>query len=486
MKETRYFVVIESGSGHYRIGGTLSGGEDGGRAVGWSIADLGYQGASWTTNSLKSRIAVRGRNAPASAAPVVENAIPDRVATVGVEFEFAFDANTFRDPDRFDTLTWTATKGDGTDLPAWLAFDAATRTFSGTPAVTDVETLEVRVTADDRRGGTVTDTFNIVVGTNAVPTAADGEVETDEDVGYAFAAADFNFSDTDTGDALAGVKVVTLPGSGKGTLKLDGTAIPATELPKTVTRAELDDDKLVYDPPRDANGDDYTSFTFRVNDGDADSASAYTMTVDVDSVPDVTDVAVTSTPTSGTADPKDTYGVGEKIQVTVTFDEAVTVTGNPTLGVMVGTNTRVAAYGSGTGTTELVFEYTVVAEDMDDNGVSIAADALTRDSDDKIENSAEKAADLTFAAVAARATQKVDGSLTPPADIAPDLQQRRGRRRHAGHHHERGSGCGGEPGQFGLCREEDPGRRQRDHGEFDRNADHQRRDGDADLGRGRW
>ena len=47
------------------------------------------------------------------------------------------------------------------------------------------------------------------------------------------------------------------------------------------------------------------------------------MTINVDPVPDVTQVVVTSTPNSGTAD---TYGRGEVIQVTVTFDEAVTVT----------------------------------------------------------------------------------------------------------------------------------------------------------------
>ena len=38
-----------------------------------------------------------------------------------------------------DTLTYTATKAAGTDLPLWLAFAASTRTFSGTP--TDAGTV---------------------------------------------------------------------------------------------------------------------------------------------------------------------------------------------------------------------------------------------------------------------------------------------------------------------------------------------------------
>ncbi|NTV75870.1 MAG: hypothetical protein HGA66_16905, partial [Holophaga sp.] len=32
-----------------------------------------------------------------------------------------------------DTLTYTATQADGSALPTWLTFTAATRTFSGTP-----------------------------------------------------------------------------------------------------------------------------------------------------------------------------------------------------------------------------------------------------------------------------------------------------------------------------------------------------------------
>jgi hypothetical protein len=43
---------------------------------------------------------------------------------------------------------------------------------------------------------------------------------------------------------------------------------------------------LVYTPVANGNGDPYTTFQFKVNDGTADSASAYTMTVDVTPVND--------------------------------------------------------------------------------------------------------------------------------------------------------------------------------------------------------
>ena len=103
---------------------------------------------------------------------------------------------------------------------------------------------------------------------------------TNEDSAYTFTVADFNFADTDAIDALRSVKITTLPGTGKGTLSVNGTAIAAGELPKAVTRAELAANGLTYTPPQDANGDAYTTFGFKVNDGAADSAD-YSMTIDV-------------------------------------------------------------------------------------------------------------------------------------------------------------------------------------------------------------
>ena len=86
-----------------------------------------------------------------------------------------------------------------------------------------------------------------------LPTASNGTVATNEDTDHAFAATDFNYSDSD-GDALASVKVTELPAAGKGTLRLDGTAITSTDLPKTVTKAELDDGKLKYTRPPTRTG----------------------------------------------------------------------------------------------------------------------------------------------------------------------------------------------------------------------------------------
>ena len=115
---------------------------------------------------------------------------------------------------------------------------------------------------------------------NTAPTAANNTVTTGEDRPYTFTAVDFGFMDADAGAALARVKIVTLPAA--GTLALDGTAVTALD-----GRHQGPDrrDMLTFTPARDAHGDAYTTFTFKVNDGTDDSASAYTMTIDVTDSP---------------------------------------------------------------------------------------------------------------------------------------------------------------------------------------------------------
>ena len=95
-------------------------------------------------------------------APTVMNEIPDQIATAGTAFSYTFPATTFTDADSGDMLTYTAVEDGETGLPTWLNFNAATRTFSGTPGASDVETLTVTVTASDGTDS-VTDTFDIVV-----------------------------------------------------------------------------------------------------------------------------------------------------------------------------------------------------------------------------------------------------------------------------------------------------------------------------------
>ena len=67
-----------------------------------------------------------------------------------------------------------------------------------------------------------------------------------------------------------------------------------------------------------------------------------------------------------------TYIIGESFDVTVTFNESVTVdatNGSPSLGLNVGDVVKQAVYHSGTGTAMLTFRYTVAEHDEDTDGV---------------------------------------------------------------------------------------------------------------------
>ena len=144
-------------------------------------------------------VAAAGNNAP-----TVANTIPDQTATVGTAFSYVFPANTFSDADTSDTLTYTATKAAGTDLPLWLAFAASTRTFSGTP--TDAGMVALKVTASDGNGGSVSDEFDIVVAAagNNAPTVANTIPDQTATAGTAFSYVfpANTFSDADTSDTL--------------------------------------------------------------------------------------------------------------------------------------------------------------------------------------------------------------------------------------------------------------------------------------------
>jgi len=111
------------------------------------------------------------------------------------------------------------------------------------------------------------------------PTAANKTVTTNEDTDYTFTTADFNFSDVDAGDSLTQVQITTL--ETVGSLELSGAAVTLNQV---ITAADISAGNLKFVPVGNANGAGYDNFQFKVHDGIAYSASAYTMTVDVTAV----------------------------------------------------------------------------------------------------------------------------------------------------------------------------------------------------------
>ena len=88
--------------------------------------------------------------------------------------------------------------------------------------------------------------------------------------------------------------------------------------------------------------------------------------------PTVSTVAITSGP--GT---DNTYALGDTITVSLTFSEAVTITGTPYVTVDIGGQPRNAAYSSaGAATGQILFGYTVRLGDRDTDGITALANSL--------------------------------------------------------------------------------------------------------------
>ncbi|MBB3590835.1 uncharacterized protein YhjY with autotransporter beta-barrel domain [Rhizobium sp. BK529] len=103
-------------------------------------------------------------------------------------------------------------------------------------------------------------------------------------------------------------------------------------------------------------------------------------------------VAAVSVPANGY------YRAGDNLTFMVHFSENVTVTGTPSLSVVIGSSSRAANYLGGSGTSALAFGYTVQPGDMDLDGVSLGA--MINLNGGTIENAGGEAADTTLNNVA--------------------------------------------------------------------------------------
>ena len=329
----------------------------------WSIGDerlfTNDSSQGWTTSSNSLKIAIIGTAAgggtPSNNAPVFDPATATRTVAensaagtnVGAVIPEATDADN-------DTLAYSM---EGTDA-ASFEFTASTRQITTKTGVTynyeaTKNSYTVTVTATDGTdSGTITVTINVtdvaekpdkpdpptlaaVTGSSTSLTATwtapglnDGPAITGYDVGYKVSTANSWTSFTHT-----------------------GTGVTATITGLTAS----------------------TSYQVRVlakngeTDSDWSDASTAVSTNAAGTTPTITTVAITSTPVLET----DTYGAGERIEVTVTFSEAVNATEATTFVLSVGGDDTRAPLLFGSGTTRLVFSYTVRASDEDDDGIWI-------------------------------------------------------------------------------------------------------------------
>lgn len=127
--------------------------------------------------------------------------------------------------------------------------------------------------------------------------------------------------------------------------------------------------------------------------------------------PRVTDIFLGSSPARG-----DTYELGETIEVRVQFDRAVTATGKPQVALTIGSETRHAAL-FGWGRQHLTFTYTVQEEDRDEDGISIAANALHLDGGTIMAAVGATEVDLTHGPVVADRGSRVNGRDSAPPRV---------------------------------------------------------------------
>ena len=93
--------------------------------------------------------------------PEVVRPVPELTAAAGRRFRYQLADDTFLSPEG-GRLTWRLRQEDGTALPGWLRFSAATRTLSGTVPAGAAD-LTLRVTARDAAGREAGDGFHLFI-----------------------------------------------------------------------------------------------------------------------------------------------------------------------------------------------------------------------------------------------------------------------------------------------------------------------------------
>lgn len=144
-----------------------------------------------------------------------------------------------------------------------------------------------------------TEAFNIsIVAINDIPTAKDKTILIDKNVSTILNVNDFSYNDVDN-DVMSGLQIIALPT--KGSLEyFNGTSWNTVTLNQTISKTDIDANKLRFTPISNESGVAYANFKFRVSDGKSYS-SEHTITYTVNSN-DTSVVSIESVKSSGTID----------------------------------------------------------------------------------------------------------------------------------------------------------------------------------------
>ncbi len=244
----------ETATLHFRAWDQTSGTATAGSSTAFADTSTSGGSSAFSTNSAQASLMVTSVND----APTVGSAIGSQSATKDAVFSFTVPNSAFVDIDTGDTLTLTATLADGSALPTWLSFNPSTRTFSGTPARSDVGNLSIRVTATDSSSASVSTTFSLTVNnSNQPPIVANpvADQSVAQDGNFSFTVPTGTFTDPDAGEILT-----------FSATRADGSALPTwlSFNPSTRTFSGTP-----------ANGD-IGNLTIRVTATDSENASVST------------------------------------------------------------------------------------------------------------------------------------------------------------------------------------------------------------------
>ena len=323
---------------------------------GVAFTDAGYEGTGTTTTleglqpDTAYEVHVRAHNdegtsdwsAPGTGAtdqpPLDAPVLDDQTAAAGTPFRYQFAAVA-------QAVDYHATRADGTVLPGWLHFDAATRTFGGIPPAAGMLSIEVTATDGPERSASATFALGVV---QATPVAVDDEATVAEG---GTVRIDVLANDTDfEGDPLS-VHLVAATSHGAVQVNADGTVTYTHDASETV-------------------GD---QFRYRVHDGTADSGVA-TVTIAVEGVND-----------APTADAGADQVVAEEAAVQLSGSgtdpegEVLTYQWSQVSGSTVALNDATSAAPQFTAPTQLVADAMLVFELVvtDASGAVSAPDAVT-------------------------------------------------------------------------------------------------------------
>ena len=219
---------------------------------------------------------------PVNDAPVVSVVVADQTVAEDTSWPFQIPVGAFTDVDNA-SLTYKATLASGAALPSWLSFDAATRTFSGTPPQNYNGSIDLTVTASDGLLNT-TDTFTLTVTpVNDAPVVAapTADQRINEDTPWSFQVPAGAFKDVESANLTY---TATLA---------NGSSLPAWLGFNASTRT------FAGTPPQDTNGSVEVRVT--ASDGTATVSDTFTLTIDP-----VNDAPVVRTPIADQSTPEDT------------------------------------------------------------------------------------------------------------------------------------------------------------------------------------